>query len=471
LIVNYLITITSAISGIISSVVVSKFAFLYLNESSLRLWFLLAATLPFISLLDLGALSVIPAEVATKKNCSLKLHSYIGSYLLVAVSGLFVFLILFCVMVHYDVLKTIDTYLLEIELFIFGVALRIFSNIIQAFLYSLDGNKQEKIIKIISTFVMTLLSCVLIISGLGLLSISIAWLASAITSIALTCYCLIKYHKIHFFYLEAKLDYTKEIIKKAGHYLSFAMPGLFIYSILPYYVALRLPAEYTIQFGLAQQISNAVVVFATLTTTIYIPKLAQIYVSNKIEARELLISNSIIVCSKITVLLIGIYLNIDLIMNMWIGRQFVFDKAFLLIYFIAVWFEVMQTTLTSASMAAGFTKYGLVTIMSAIILSMTIGVAITYFSFAGVAIAVLISQSLTCHFFNVRKALDLYSLRFSAYLNKLSILIFWFFIFIFTIFFLEQTKFASYVPFLNIFFWPIACFIFVKLIKKYKAFS
>jgi O-antigen/teichoic acid export membrane protein len=252
------------------------------------------------------------------------------------------------------------------------------------------------------------------------------------------------------------------------HYLSFALPGMFIYSVIPFYIASSLDAKYTIEYGLIQQIANGVMVVSSIATTLYMPKIAHSYVQNKSEARGLLMKNSVFVCAKASVILIGVYLNIDLIIRVWTGKNIKLDNLFLIIYFLAIWFEIMQTTLASASLSSGFNKFGPVTIASAILVTLTIHPSIYQFGFVGVALSVFVCQLVTCHFFNIRKTLQIYNLTLLKYLQAIRRPMFFFYFFILIIIALQQSRFSSYQYMLNIVFVPLALILIADLFKNHE---
>ena len=194
---------------------------------------------------------------------------------------------------------------------------------------------------------------------------------------------------------------------------------MFIYNILPYRVAHDFGPDFTVQIGLATQISMGVTLLCAIPTSLFVKKIADQYFSRTSLAprTDFLIRNIRIVSILSSGALGTVYVFHEQIFEIWLGKVIPFDTRFLLIYLIAIWFEIQQTTLTTSLVSTGYVNFWRVTLLSALLTLIGYTPAIQWFGFGGVAGVCLVAQLVTCHYWNTRQTLSAFGIPIQVYLR------------------------------------------------------
>ncbi|STR45480.1 Uncharacterised protein [Iodobacter fluviatilis] len=421
-ILNMLITLLSAVSAVIASIYLSRFAVKYLNTSDLEIWFLMVASIPFINLLDLGASVICPRQIALARVASIKnkLNVVIKTYLVSVVVILFLFFVFvsigLTVSSHYF---WRDSSLYWVLIFFIAASLfRVLGNAIQSIVFSLDMNIYDKLIKLFASIIVAGFASGFLNSGMGLYSIPFAWCIATFFTSVVSMFLIKKITPN--LWGTSKYDY-KFFLEVKGpilQYLCTAIPGLLVFNLTPYMIAYSLASEYTIQFSLVQQVVNAVLIASSISTIVLTPKLSKLFIDNKKQMKKLVFFNVELVGSVSLLAFLFLYLNIDYIISLWINKEIHIDKIFLIIYFLGVFLEVQQTSLTSICMTTGYYGYSKITIKSAILVICTMLPFISWVGLPGAALSIVISQLLTCHPHNFKVAIERFELGYLLYIKS-----------------------------------------------------
>ena len=418
---TYSITFGAGALQIISAVILSRVAFQSLVESDLKLWFVMMAAMPFVSLFELGANVVLPhrfAQASYKPDAiSTLMASFIAAVTLV-LSGVLTLGILACIATIW--LELIDPTLAPLLIALaLAAMLRVLGNVLQGGLYAMDDNNYEKIIRIGSVAAMFVTGATGLTLGCGLYSMPIAWASAALVSITLSLSRLRKHWRLQVQGIQLHWATVKEMLASSSRYIAIALPGQFVFNATPFIIAAQLPASFSISYGLTQQLIVGIALVAGLPITIIVPRLAAQYRNSVTAASSTLLNTTRNAALIAACCLVIVGLNRFEILSIWVGRPVHIDSAFIAIYFFAMFIEWQQTALTTAAMATGNFRFVLVTTASAALVLGTMPVFISWFGFTGVPLAILTAQSLTCHPHNYALALRIYRISFLHYLGTL----------------------------------------------------
>lgn len=417
----YAITFGAGALQIIAAVILSRVAFQSLAESDLKLWFVMMAAMPFVSLFELGANVVLPhrfAQASYKPDAINTLMANFMAAVALVLSGVLTLGIIVCItavwleLIH----PTLATILIALGL---AAILRVLGNVLQGGLYAMDDNNYEKTIRIGSVVAMFITGVTGLTLGCGLYSMPMAWTAAALLSITLSLTRLRKHWRIQFRGVHFHWTAVKEMLASSSRYVAIALPGQLVFNATPFIIAAQLPASFSISYGLTQQLIAGIALVAGLPITIIVPRLAAQHRDSVAAAASTLLNTTRNAALIAACCLVVVGLNRFEILSIWVGRPVHIDSAFIAIYFFAMFIEWQQTALTTAAMATGNFRFVLITTASAILVVGTMPMFINWFGFTGVPLAILTAQSLTCHPHNYALALRIYRIRFLRYLSTL----------------------------------------------------
>jgi O-antigen/teichoic acid export membrane protein len=417
-------SILSAITLVGTSLITSRLGVKNLDPVELQLWFLVLAAIPFFMLLDLGAYSLLPGKFSyysqeLNKN---KLNAYITNYFLTAIAVtivgvLFVFLIMSFQNGRWfpEEQKGVFEFI-----FIAAVIARVMQNVLLAFIFAAGYIVYEKTIKTVGSIFSIFLIVYLLKNDFSVLSLPLSWLLSSLITIAMAIVIIEKKITHIFDFSLFSISLSKSVFKTSFKFLFAAVPGMFIYNFMPFRVAQDFSPEYTVQISLMMQISLGIAMLCAIPTSLYVRKIADEYFSG-VEQRHgaIAMTKNIRVVSVISsTALVFIYLFQEKIFSIWLGKQVVLNNDFFIIFLLAIWFEVQQTTMTTSLVSTGYVNFLRVNLISALLTLAGYSALINLFGFSGVAIACLGAQLITCHYWNIRKTLVTFRLPLSVYLRQ-----------------------------------------------------
>jgi len=418
---NYAVTFGAGVSQILAGIFLSRQAFKFFDEQDLKIWFLMLAAMPFLALFELGANIVLPHKLAAVKYASediSKIASNFVATVVLALSGaLVIAVVVLWTCTRLGVLGThAASLLVAIAL---ASAARILANVMHSLLYAEGDNLYDKSLRVVSILVMTVVITLGLYGGLLLWAMPLGWAAAGVTSICVGFYRQRTRWQVRLRLQHLRRDSVMATLRDALRYIFIALPGQLVFNATPFIIASRLPAQYTVAFGLTQQLVGGISLMASLPIVVTTPRLAGTYRADRSAARELLLGtlgNAAVIAAAALAL---VAVNIDQILLVWVGHPVPIEGLFLGIYFVVMFFEWQQTTATTATMATGDMNFATVTVISALLVVTTMPLLIQYFGFIGVPLALLIAQALTCHPHNFWKAFRTYHISVTSYLPKL----------------------------------------------------
>ncbi|MFZ6849869.1 lipopolysaccharide biosynthesis protein [Undibacterium sp. RuRC25W] len=416
---GYFVTFGAGAVQIISAVFLSRIAFHYLSTSELKLWFVMMAVMPFISLFELGVTLVLPhqlAQINYEKNAS---SALITNFLTAVVAITTPVLIIALVLAKFGATLLSESDIPLIIILCIAVYLRVIGNVLQGVLYAMCDNAIEKTIRIVSSLVLTITGVICLKAGFGIYSMPTAWIFGALLSIGLAIGRQIVKWKIRIHFNSISKQKVMEMLGAAIRYIAIAVPGQFVFNATPFIIAANLPATDTISYGLNLQIIAGIGLVANTPITVATPKLAAQYRKSISDASSLLM-NTLRLSGLLSVFLLTIiWINQHLILSVWTGRSMQIDSVFLAVYFFMMFVEWQQNTMSTAVMATGNFKFVIVTICSALLILLGMPLIIKRIGFVGVPLSLLAAQLITSHPYNIRLAFKTYRIKLLSYLLNL----------------------------------------------------
>lgn len=418
---NYAITLAAGVSQIVASVYLSRQAFKLFDEPDLKIWFLMLAAMPFLSLFELGATVVLPHRLASVEYRAGEVgeiaSNFIATVLLALAGALTIGALTLWECTRGGMISGHAASLLAM----LGIAsaVRILANVMHGLLFAQGDNLYDKSLRVVSILVMTAVITAGLFGGLALWAMPLGWAAAGITSILASLYRQRTRWHVRLHYLHVRRANVVATMREAMRYVLIALPGQMVFNATPFIIASRLPAQYTVAFGLTQQLIGGITLMVSLPITIATPRLAATYRVDKAGARAILLTTmgNVAMISAAALALVAV--SVDQITHAWIGHVVPIGNIFLAVYFGVMFIEWQQTTATTATMVTGNMNFVTVTIVSALLVVTTMPVLIGYFGFLGVPLALLFAQMLTCHPHNFWKAFRAYQISPANYLPKL----------------------------------------------------
>lgn len=419
---TYAVTFSAGISQIVSAIILSRVAFQQMGAGELRIWFLMMALWPFISLFELGANVVLPHRFAAvhyaPDRISAVASDFFAAVLTVIGGGALLYAVAGPLATY--MFDNMDILPVASALFV-AAALRVCGNALQSMLYAAGDNFYDKVLRIGSTLIQTAAGIAGLKYDLGLFSLPLAWGSGALLSIALAVARQRRRWHLILGVSRVSREGTRDLLATALRYFGIAIPGQIVFNATPFIVAAMLPAVYTISYGLAQQLVAGISLLTSLPMTVAAPRLARLHHESS-DAAGLALLRALRFGAIISIhCLLVVGLNQDAILSLWTGKSIHIHTIFLAVYFGMMFIEWQQSAMTTAAMATGNFKFVTVTAISALLVLTTMPFFINWWGFAGVPVAILVAQCLTCHPHNIRLALRIYRLHFRQYLRVLSL--------------------------------------------------
>ncbi len=409
---------------VLTGLLTSRLGARALSAEELQLWFLMLGALPFCMLLDLGAYSILPGKISYYGQAGEQrgFREYVATFFQTAtgtIAGVAVLASLIVPWIGSRWFSAVEASTLAL-FFIVAIACRVAQNVLLGIIFAAGHILTEKTIKTVGSIAAVAPMPFLLSHGYSVFAMPWSWLISSTFVLTIAAWHISKNIAPIFDRSLFSASLSKEVLGTSGKFLVAALPGMFIYNILPYRVAHDFGAAMTVQIGLATQISMGVTLLCSIPTSLLVKKIADEYFARGAAAwsNDILNKNVRIVSVLSSGALAIAYVFHEQIFQLWLGKHIPFDTRFLLLYLVAIWFEIQQTTLTTSLVSTGYVNFWRVTVLSAVLTVVTYTPFIDWFGFSGVALACLASQLLTCHYWNTRRTLQTFRLPFSAYLRQ-----------------------------------------------------
>jgi hypothetical protein len=418
------ISTLSAASMVLSGLLTSRLGAKNLSAEELQIWFLMLGALPFCMLLDLGSYSIVPGRMSyySQAGGSRRLREYVATFFQTAtgtITAIATLASLIAPWVSSRWFSSGDVAMLVMFLII-AIACRVVQNVLLGIIFAAGDILIEKTLKTAGSIAAVAPMPFLLSHGYSVFAIPWSWLISSTFVLIIAVWHISKNIAPIFDPSLFSASLSKEVLGTSGKFLVAALPGMFIYNILPYRVSHDFGAALTVQIGLATQIAMGVTLLCSIPTSLLVKKIADEYFARGAEAGSNfdLIRNVRIVSVLSAGVLTTVYVFHEQIFTLWLSRHIPFDNGFLLLYLVAIWFEIQQTTLTTSLVSTGYVNFWRVTVLSAVLTLVAYTPFIHWFGFSGVALACLAAQLLTCHYWNTRQTLRTFKLQFPVYLRQ-----------------------------------------------------
>ncbi|MFX1679511.1 hypothetical protein PV762_09765 [Mitsuaria sp. CC2] len=418
------ISTTSAVSMVLTGLITSRLGARNLSAEELQLWFLMLGALPFCMLLDLGAYSIVPGKMSYYGQAGepRRVREYVATFFQTAMGTIAAVAALAALIVPWiggRWFSAAEVGTLSM-LLIVAIACRVAQNVLLGIIFAAGHIPMEKTLKTVGSIAAVAPMPFLLSHGYSVFAMPWSWLISSTFVLTIAVRHISRRITPLFDRTLFSASLSREVLGTSGKFLVAALPGMFIYNILPYRVAHDFGAALTVQIGLAAQISMGVTLLCSIPTSLLVKRIADEYFarSGGEGSNAGLIRNVRIVSVLSSGALATVFVFHEQIFQLWLGKHVPFDTRFLLLYLVAIWFEIQQTTLTTSLVSTGYVNFWRVTVLSAVLTVVTYTPFIRWFGFCGVALACLAAQLLTCHYWNTRQTLRAFGLPVLAYLRQ-----------------------------------------------------
>jgi hypothetical protein len=216
--------------------------------------------------------------------------------------------------------------------------------------------------------------------------------------------------------LRSLKDEIFEIISKDERdIIKTTIPAMLIINTLPFIVAITLTPQDSVNFSIAQQLYNGLGLIVLAPIVMSYKKLTEFCITNMMLARALLLDVLSKTAFIIIITQIGLYFFLnDFLLAINKNLDF-FDYTFITIYIALMSFEWLQSVMTRAAMATGYFDYSKQTAAAGVLTVALATILGHNFGLYGLLCAVIIAQIPTCHFFNIKIALEKFEIRFKDF--------------------------------------------------------
>jgi len=409
---------------VLTGLLTSRLGARSLSADELQLWFLMLGALPFFMLLDLGAYSILPGKMSFYGQAGeqRRVREYVATFFQTAWGTIATVAALASLVVPWiksNRFSEVEAGTLVI-LLIVSIACRVAQNVLLGIIFAAGNILMEKSLKTVGSIAAVAPMPFLLAHGYSVFAMPLSWLFSSTFVLTIAIWHISKNIAPIFDRSLFSSSLSKKVLGTSGKFLVAALPGMFIYNILPYRVAHDFGAAMTVQIGLATQISMGVTLLCSIPTSLLVKRIADEYFARGAAAgSNVALNRNVRIVSVLSSGALAIaYVFHEQIFQLWLGKHIPFDTRFLLFYLVAIWFEIQQTTLTTSLVSTGYVNFWRVTVLSAVLTLVAYTPFIHWLGFSGVALACLAAQLFTCHYWNSRQTLRTFRLPFLVYLRQ-----------------------------------------------------
>lgn len=395
-----------------------KLASLYLDQEQMKTWVLMVSALPYILFFDFGVYPTLIREVTFLKsnnNYSInKLRSVISSFkifslwVLILLQMLFLFLMFF-----------LDNSFYVVIFYLCCLSMRVFSNSLLAMVVALISIKYDNLIRIVSNLTFSVSLYVYLESGLYLWSLPFACVTQVFL-IVLFCILSLKLKSdinlLYDWYFD--LNFFKGIFIHLKNWTLTSLPSLFVFSATIYVISINLSNENIIQYSILHQVSFGVLTVALIPSKISSPYWSFLFSNGDLTLLRDSISKILREVTVLSVMGLSTLILLGDIITSYIN--FIMIDVPLICYFlfsILIFLESIQVCLTATCVSAGNTNFIKVTSCAAILSLGFTYIGSMYIGLEGAILGMILSQSLSCNYFNIKRAVGMFSIK-KTYIKK-----------------------------------------------------
>ncbi|WP_047682702.1 MULTISPECIES: lipopolysaccharide biosynthesis protein [Xenorhabdus] len=393
----------------IQGILTIKIAAHFLDISEMRTWVLLAALIPYISIFDFGISQAIIREVSIAKKGEISKpenFNYTIIKTLLTFSGTVILLLVIpSLTISITGINKITTL---ICLFVTLSCLRIFSNILLSLVFVNISALIEKTIRLLSSLIFLFSVYAFLYLQFNIYSLHIAILFQSLVIISLSCFISRKD-----LYQAWNYHYDKKIIRKIFPNLRdwtlTYVPSLFVFNSTIYVISFTLAAEDVVKYSIIYQLFFGVLAVCNIPIQLNSPKWSQNFARNGAGSFNKEIMSVIFEVSIIA--LIGcLFLNAfgNEIIHFIKPNISTIGFICFLFFSLLIYIESIQATLTSACFSCRETNYIKITAVAGIFSVLFSFLGSKLYGLEGAIGGVLLSQSISCEIFNIKRALTFF---------------------------------------------------------------
>ena len=399
-----IVSLFSILIQALQGILTIKLASGVLEIEQMQVWVLMAGMLPFIALFDFGFTSTVIRELSMSNGHGSARYDSESTGLVKSLLTISILILLGSVLLLM-ILSCTGLIAYVISFFILSGFLRVISNIFLSMVFVTKGAVFEKGVKIFSTIVYFIAISLCLRFDFGLYSLSLSVFFQALASILLSVVCSFYIYK-QVLFSDFDLNKVRKVYPNLRDWTLSSIPSLFVFSSTLYVVAMYLKPEEIVQYSLLYQMFFGVLTVANIP--VYLSSPTWSYLFNKKEFSSLnksilktIYEVSFLALSGCTFL---IFFGSD-ILNFINSEIFEPSYFVLLVFSLLIYLEAIQTSLTNACFSCRNTNYTLITIVAGVLSVVFSFLGAKYFGLIGAVSGVLVSQSLSCGYFNIRRAI------------------------------------------------------------------
>lgn len=418
------LTVLSSGLQVGSGFLLTKLVVHELDLDSAKAWFLMLAFIPFFILIDRGVGTIFLRslnEIRSEADKSKYTEKFYGTLNYLHLLTVPVVLTAIFWMRESNFIKLKELY--EVVFMTAAIIIKALSVAYATSLYSVLTNITEKNFKsvfaIFNLFINFIFlsfdtELIFLLVGVCIVSIFSIWATYVIVNKRFDTKNKIIFRILPYKFSSVEMDAIKT-----------AIPALLIVYYMPFLISAKLNTQYNILFGFLQQVYFGLAITVMAVINIKYIRLVELNVEKKYsEARALLLR----IASK-TSFISGIVILTFGVCSKWLllkvlGEAYVqYNEAFVM-YIAVMSFEWIQTVFTRGVVASGKYNFLSRTIVSSAIIIIASNLLIGEYGIHVAWISLMIAQLPTCHFLNIREALQKYRISVNVFLKSISFYLF-----------------------------------------------
>lgn len=410
-------TTSSSLVQAASGILILKLNLSHLDLNEIQIWVLLLATLPFYTLIEFGVTTVLPKKLTDLDFSYSEKYCYIRKYTnrAIILHALSIPLVgtIFWLLDSFNKVAYEDWR--QLLLLAVTIAMRAYFNIAAGVVYSLGKNLAEKAVRggLSAVQVLTLYT----ISMFSEYSLNnLLWLTflTSLGAVVITVCITMKLCNVKIGIKKNIFEFDA-ISKEELSVLKTTIPAMFVINSLPFLISILLDARDNINYAFAQQIFGGLSILTMAPVIVYYKKLTVLFVCNINSAKNLL-NRLVLLTATIAVVAQGVLaIEIGHVIDFVNGYGSVLDKRFIVFFMALMSFEWVQGVMTRGAMASGYYNFWRQTTASAFAIAILSVPLAYFFGLYGLVCAVFFAQLPTCHYYNIKIALERYGLGISSF--------------------------------------------------------
>jgi hypothetical protein len=396
---------------VVASLVVARLALHHLGTSDAAFWYLIMGAIPFIILFDFGVGPTSAREVAFERvrggdaqEVDDLALTCIGTLL---ASGL-VLLFLACAGAGGALATGLLSSYRALCVITFGVGsvIKLLANGAQGLLIGLNMIGTERVIRTTGSVTFCIFAGLGLGYGLGIEGFCLAWLAQAIICFILAIIVVAK-SGVSLASGRWRWDIVRRLREPLTQYALSAVPGLFIFNVALYFVASLLDANSVIALSLMLQIVTGLNLLAVMPPSILTTSWSTLWATSRLEELQRSGRQCLgLISTGLSAVIAVIAVHTALVSHVVFGKPVLVAGLFSSLYLAVSLFEGLGNCMTALALSTGFVRFAVITWSSAVGVLLLTWPMTWLFGLAGVPLAILIAQSLTCYQRNPRVALS-----------------------------------------------------------------